>query len=113
MKKFINFIKRIEWDKISVATYVRYILMIISIINTIITKLGCNPIEVSETVLYETVSDVVTLVILVVNTWYNNSVSPEAIAADAIMVASKCANAIAGTDSTETTEEPEATDADK
>jgi hypothetical protein len=85
--------------------------MIISIINTIITKLGCNPITVSETELYETVSDIVTLVILVMNTWYNNSVSPEAIAADAVLVASK----LTGTTTTDTadaekTEESEASD---
>jgi SPP1 family holin len=109
MKKAIDFIKRIEWDKISVATYVRYILMIISVINIIITRLGCNPIEVSETELYQTVSDIITVVVLIVNTWCNNSVSPEAIAADAALLASKCLNNDAATD----TESEDTTESDK
>jgi SPP1 family holin len=102
MKKFVDFIKRIEWDKISVATYVRYILMIISVLNIILTRLGCNPIEVSETELYQTVSDIITVVVLIVNTWCNNSVTPEAIAADLVLLSSKSGDTTAATDSKET-----------
>lgn len=82
MSKIKSFLSRIEWSKISVATYVRYILMIITVINTILTRLGYNPISVSETTVYQTVSDIITVVTVIMNTWCNNSVTTEAIAAD-------------------------------
>lgn len=85
MKKMIEFFKSINWQDIPVATYVRYILMVISIINMVLTRLGVNPIVVSEDSLYQTVSDVITVIIFIVNTWYNNSVTPEAIEADKMM----------------------------
>lgn len=80
--KIVAILKSIDWKNISVATYVRYILMIIAIINMILTHFGLNPINVSETELYQAVSDIITCVIFVMNTWKNNSVTSNAIAAD-------------------------------
>lgn len=80
--KIIAILKSIDWKNISVATYTRYILMIIAIINMILTHFGLNPIKVSETEVYQTVTDVITCVIFVINTWKNNSVTTNAIAAD-------------------------------
>ena len=80
--KIVAILKSIDWKNISVATYVRYILMIIAIINMILTHFGLNPINVSETELYQTVSDVITCVIFVMKTWKNSSVTTNAIAAD-------------------------------
>lgn len=80
--KIIAILKSIDWKNISVATYTRYILMIIAIINMILTHFGLNPIKVSETEVYQSVTDVITCVIFVINTWKNNSVTTNAIAAD-------------------------------
>lgn len=44
--------------------------------------MGWNPISVSETELYQIVSDILGVLILVTNTWYNNSVTQEALDAD-------------------------------
>ena len=55
------------------------------ILNSLLTMLGLNPIPFSEDNVYQTVSDIYTSIMLVVNTWYNNSVTPAAIAADAYM----------------------------
>lgn len=85
MKKVIAFFKKINWKEIPVTTYVRYILMIITIANMLLTRLGLNPINVSEDQLYQVVSDVLTAVVFITNTWYNNSVTPEAIEADKYM----------------------------
>lgn len=85
MKKIVDFFKKINWREIPVATYVRYVLMIISILNMILTRMGLNPITVSEDAVYQTVSDIFTAVVFIVNTWYNNSVTPEAIEADRYM----------------------------
>ena len=82
MKKLFAIIHRINWTQIPPATYVRYILMIIAVLNVILTRLGWNPIDVSENELYQLVSDVLGVVILVVNTWFNNSVTQEALDAD-------------------------------
>lgn len=89
MKNFIDGLKRINWKDIPVATYVRYILMLISVVNIVLTHFGVNPIQISESTLYQTVSDLLTVAILIVNTWYNNSVTPEAIEADKVMIAAK------------------------
>lgn len=83
MAKFKKFLQRINWKEIPPATYVRYILMILSILNVFLTRLGLNPIAISETELYQTVSDVLGVLILIANTWFNNSVTEEALAADA------------------------------
>ena len=85
MKKFRNFLNRINWKEIPASTYVRYILMLLAIINMILSALGLNPIEVSETELYKNVSDILTVLILIANTWFNNSVTNEALDADQYM----------------------------
>ena len=83
--KLIQLIKSIKWTEISPSVYVRYILMLIAIVNVILTRTGLNPISVSEDVLYQTVSDILTLVVLIMNTWKDNPVTPEAIAANRYM----------------------------
>jgi len=80
--KIIAILKSIDWKNISAATYTRYILMIITIINLVLTGFGVNPIKASETEVYKVVSDILTCVIFIVNTWKNNSVTGNAIAAD-------------------------------
>lgn len=100
MKKVVEFFKKINWKDIPVATYVRYILMIISILNMILTRAGLNPITVSEDAVYQMVSDIITAVVFIVNTWYNNSVTPEAIEADKYMSNLKTGNTDSETEST-------------
>lgn len=85
MKKIVEFFKKINWKDIPAATYVRYILMIITIANMLLTRFGLNPINVSEDQLYQVVSDILTAAVFIVNTWHNNSVTPEAISADRFM----------------------------
>lgn len=85
MKKFIRIFTNIDWSSISIGTYVRYILMALTIINTILTRFGITPLPVEEDQVYQVVSDVITIIILIVNTYKNNSTSPEAIKADAYL----------------------------
>lgn len=74
-KFFIN----IDWTNIQVSTYVRYIIMILTVINTILTKCGLNPIGFSETEIYNVTSDLVTIIILIINTYKDNPTSKESI----------------------------------
>lgn len=80
--KIIAILRSIDWKNISAATYTRYILMIIAIINLVLTSVGANPIKAAEGDVYKVVSDVLTCILFVVNTWKNNSVTGNAIAAD-------------------------------
>ena len=83
--KIIQAIKSIDWANISPATYTRYILMIIAIINMLLNAFKINPIEVSENEVYQVVSNILTCVLFVINTWKNNSVTNFAINADQYM----------------------------
>ena len=85
MKKLIEFIQRVDWKSIPKTVYLRYIAMIVVILNTILTRLGINPIEVSSEAIYQNLSDTVTILILLMNTWKNNPVTTEAIEADKYM----------------------------
>ena len=83
--KIIQAIKSIDWANISPATYTRYILMIIAIINMLLNAFKINPIEVSENEVYQVVSNILTCVLFVINTWKTNSVTNSAINADQYM----------------------------
>lgn len=83
--KIISIIKKIDWANISAGTYTRYILMIIAIINLILNAFKCNPIKVSESEVYQVVSNILTCVLFIVNTWKNNSVTGSAIEADSYL----------------------------
>ena len=83
--KIIQAIKSIDWANISPATYTRYVLMIIAIINMLLNAFKINPIEVSENEVYQVVSNILTCVLFVINTWKNNSVTNSAINADQYM----------------------------
>ena len=83
--KIIQAIKSIDWANISPATYTRYILMIIAIINMLLNAFKINPIEVSENEVYQVVSNILTCVLFVINTCKNNSVTNSAINADQYM----------------------------
>ena len=85
MKKLIEFIQRVDWKSIPKTVYLRYIATLVVILNTILTRLGINPIEVSSEAIYQNLSDTVTILILLMNTWKNNPVTTEAIEADKYM----------------------------
>lgn len=100
MQKFISTIKKpfekvakffisIDWANVKVQVWVRYILMVVSIVNTILTHYGKNPLPISEDGLYQVLSDAITTVIFIVNTYKDNPTSKEAIASDQIQKAMK------------------------
>ena len=78
MRNVLAILKSIDWKNISTATYVRYI----TIVNAVLTHFGLNPIPVSEDTVYEVVTDVLTILVMITNTWCNNSVTAPAIEAD-------------------------------
>ena len=74
-----KFISNVDWANINVATYVRYGLMLLSAVNTILTHFGKNPITYSEEEIYQVLTDVFTILILIVNTYKDNPTSKESI----------------------------------
>ena len=78
-KKIVEIIIGIDWSHVKVDTYVRYVLMLLTIINTILNRCGKNPIPFSEEQVYTTISDIVTILILIVNTYKDNPTSKESI----------------------------------
>lgn len=91
MKKFIQRIvevaKNVDWKSITPGTYVRYVLAILTSLNVILKAFGFQLIPVDETeiaTLVDTVLYVVTGLVLVANTYKNNSTSKAAIVADLV-----------------------------
>lgn len=82
-----------DWAKIPVSTYVRWILMILVSVNTVLMHFGLSPIKVDENRLAEGIAIILNIVVLVMNTYKNNSTSKEALIADEIMHALKAAGA--------------------
>lgn len=78
-KKIAEIVIGIDWAHVKVDTYVRYVLMILTIVNTILNRCGKNPIPFSEEQIYTAISDVVTILILIVNTYKDNPTSKESI----------------------------------
>ena len=83
--KLAHIIMAVDWKNVKLSVYVRWIAMIILVINMFLEKAGMNPIPFSGTDVYEMVSDVLTAIIFILNTYKNNSTSKEAIKADEIL----------------------------
>jgi SPP1 family holin len=83
-----------DWLAIPTSTYARWILAIIVTLNTILSYFGINPIPYSQDKVYMAVSTILNGIILIVNTYKNNSTSKEALLTDKLMTALKSAGNI-------------------
>ena len=68
---------------VRVSTVVRTIIIVIAFANMILSFFGINPIPVSEEILYEVISAVVSFLTVIWGWWKNNSFSKIARKADA------------------------------
>lgn len=68
--------------KIKSATIIRTIILAITLINTVLTMFGLNPLPFSEEEMYEGLSALATVVASLWAWWENNSFTKAAIAAD-------------------------------
>lgn len=64
------------------STIVRAILLAIVIINFILGKLGLNPLNIETSAIYEMVESVISVAIIVLGFWKNNSFTENAKKAD-------------------------------
>lgn len=75
----ISLISKVDWANVKVDTYIRYALMLLSLVNMALTHFGKNPIPYSEEKIYSVLSDIFTGLIMVVNTYKDNPTSKESI----------------------------------
>ena len=92
LQKFVGIFKNIQWLEIPATTYVRWILTILVAINTTLAFFDLSIIPFNESRLAEFLTIIINLIILIINTYKNNSTSKEAIIADKIMHALKAAD---------------------
>lgn len=88
MKTIIEFFRRIQWDQVKPAVIVRYIVGIIAVINSGLVASGKSPINLGDdgaNTIYLIVSMIISLIVIIINTYQNNSTSKEAIYADLIL----------------------------
>lgn len=71
-----------EKRKISVETIVRTVVLFITLVNSVLTMLGKNPLPFAEDELYTTLTAAATIAATLWAWWKNNSFTPEAIKAD-------------------------------
>lgn len=68
--------------KVSKETIVRTVLLVLSLVNSILTATGKNPLPIAEEEAYTIISAIVTAIVAIWAWWKNNSFTKGAIAAD-------------------------------
>lgn len=89
--------------KIPTETIIRAIVLFVTLVNTILTMSGKNPLPFAEDELYAWLSAAATVAATLWAWWKNNSFTPEAITADEYLAELKANNATTNTE-TETEE---------
>ena len=89
--------------KIPTDTIIRAIVLFVTLVNTILTMSGKNPLPFAEDELYAWLSAAATVAATLWAWWKNNSFTPEAITADEYLAELKANNATTNTE-TETEE---------
>lgn len=74
-----------EKKKVSVETIIRTVVLAFTLINSVLTMLGKNPLPFAEDELYSMLSAVAAIAATVWAWWKNNSFTTEAIKADEYM----------------------------
>lgn len=83
MRKFFKSILKafseVDWANVPKAVYVRYILALIAIINSVLVGCGLHPLNVAENDVYMVVSVIFSVLVIIVNTYKDNPTSKEGI----------------------------------
>ena len=72
-------------EKVSIGTIARTIALAVTLLNTILTAAGKNPLPFSDTDVYSAVSTAATVVTAIIAWWKNNSFTENAKKADKYM----------------------------
>lgn len=74
-----------ESGKITPSTIARTVCLAIALANIILTQTGYNPLNISDDVIYNVVSDIALIVTAVWSWWKNNSFTKSAITSDKVL----------------------------
>lgn len=96
IKKYFKYelgpaITNIPWKKIPPSTYVGWVMAILLSINSILMLFGVSPINYNEDSVAKVVTLIINVLVLIANTYNNNSTSREAVLGDKIVTALKLA----------------------
>ena len=72
-------------EKVSIGTIARTVALAVTLLNTILTAAGKNPLPFSDTDVYSAVSTAATVVTAIIAWWKNNSFTENAKKADKYM----------------------------
>lgn len=75
----------IKNKKVSAETVIRTIVLAVTLVNSILTAAGKNPLPFAEDELYAVLSSLATIIASVWAWWKNNSFTREAIEADEVL----------------------------
>jgi uncharacterized membrane protein len=97
IKKYFKYelgpaITNIPWKKIPPSTYVGWVMAILLSVNSILMLFGVSPINYNEDSVAKVVTLIVNVLVLIANTYNNNSTSREAVFGDRIVTALKLAD---------------------
>lgn len=81
-----------EKKKVSVETIIRTIVVAVTLLNSVLTMLGKNPLPFAEEQIYTALSGVATVAATLWAWWKNNSFTAAAITADNYMAELKAGN---------------------
>lgn len=68
--------------KVSTATIVRTICLIVALANQLLSAFGKSPLPIDNVQLEQLVTSLITAIVAIVNWWQNNSFTQEALEAD-------------------------------
>ena len=74
-----------NFKDVTADVWIRLVVLMFALINQFLTTAGLNPIAVSETELYTTLSGVITILAALWAAWKNNSLTPSAQQSDIVM----------------------------
>lgn len=78
--------------KVSAGTIARTIVLGVALLNHVLISVGANPLPFEGETLYQGVSTAITVVVVLVAWWKNNSFTKAAIKADAVLAEEKAGN---------------------
>lgn len=76
--------KEVDWENVPKGTWVRYIMSAIAILNAILGSIGIDQLNITENTVYLIVTVVLSVFVIVMNTYKDNPTSKEGILAASI-----------------------------
>lgn len=84
LKAIAEAFKEVDWENVPKGTWVRYIMSAIAILNAILGSIGIDQLNITENTVYLIVTVILSVFVIVMNTYKDNPTSKEGILAASI-----------------------------